>query len=184
MGYVASSVVFEANAKDDGEVFQASEGGYNEDIVPLSQLPGENMTTATASPPATRVSLGRGYFWAGLGACVFGLGLAYVQFALKHLAVPWYSPTLATIGALLLLVSVARRFTIARVLALVLVASFAGLQWFILGSLMKLPAYEGPARAGTSFPAFASSYADGRPFTDADLRDGSRRVMVFFRGRW
>jgi hypothetical protein len=53
-----------------------------------------------------------------------------------------------------------------------------------LSSLMKLPAYEGPARPGQEFPAFASTYPDGRSFTEADLRDGSRRAMVFFRGRW
>jgi hypothetical protein len=49
---------------------------------------------------------------------------------------------------------------------------------------MKLPAYEGPARPGQEFPAFASTYPDSRSFTEADLRDGSRRAMVFFRGRW
>jgi hypothetical protein len=50
---------------------------------------------------------------------------------------------------------------------------------------MKLPDYEGPARAGQQLPAFQATLAsNGRPFTDADLGDGHRRVMVFFRGRW
>jgi hypothetical protein len=29
-----------------------------------------------------------------------------------------------------------------------------------------------------------AALADGRPVTEADLRDGSRHAMVFFRGRW
>ena len=37
-----------------------------------------------------------------------------------------------------------------------------------------------PQAPGCTF----STFADGRPFTDEDLRDGSRHVMVFFRGRW
>jgi hypothetical protein len=66
----------------------------------------------------------------------------------------------------------------------VLVAAFAGLQWYFLVALMKLPAYEGPAQAGNPLPAFHAIRADGRPFTEADLRDGSWRVLTFFRGRW
>src|SRR5262245_34270874 len=143
------------------------------------------MSLASVSPPPTRRSTGRGYFWAGLGACVLGFGLAVAQFAwLKRQVVPWYSPALATLGALLLLVAVTRRWSIVRGIALLLVAAFAGFQWLFLVSLAKLPDYEGPARAGRPFPEFRATYADGRPFTDADLRDNSRRVMVFFRGRW
>ena len=65
-----------------------------------------------------------------------------------------------------------------------MVAAFAGFQWYFLASLVKLPDYDGPVRAGRQLPAFSTTLADGRPFTDADFRDGSRRVMVFFRGRW
>src|SRR5262245_15117000 len=143
-----------------------------------------NAPNIAATPPAHERSRGRGYFWAGLAVCLLGLAAAVIQVNLKILVVPWYVPALATLGAVLLLVSVARRPSIPRVLALVLVAALAGLQWYLLGVLMKLPAYEGPAQAGKQLPAFASAYADGRPFTDADLRDGSRRVMTFFRGRW
>jgi hypothetical protein len=129
-------------------------------------------------------SRGRFCFWAGIGACLIGMALAVVQFSLKHLAVPWYSPILATVGAFLLLVAVARRRTLARLMALVLIAGFAGLQWYFLVAVLKLPSYEGPARAGQHLPPFRSTLADGRSFTDEDLRDGSRRVLVFFRGRW
>jgi hypothetical protein len=142
------------------------------------------MTTLATTPSAGQRSRGRAYFWAGISACLLGLALAVVQFELKYLAVPWYSPVLATLGAFLLVVAVARRRSIPRMVALVLVAAFAGLQWYFLVSLMKLPDYEGPARAGQPIPAFHSSLANGRPFTEEDLRDGSRHVLVFFRGRW
>lgn len=142
------------------------------------------MTTFATNLSTTQVSSGKSYFWAGIGLCLLGLLLAAIQFALKFLVVPWYSPTLATLGAVLLLVAVLRRRNIARVLLLVLVGVFAGFQWFFLVSLMKLPEYEGPAQAGKQLPSFRATFADGRPFTDADLRDGTRHVLAFFRGRW
>ena len=131
-------------------------------------------------------SRGRGYFWAGLGACLLGVALVLIQFRLAYLWTPWYSPALATVGALLLLASVARRLTVVRVLALLLVAGLAAYQWFVFGWATRLPAYEGPVHKGEPFPAFSSTRADddGSSFTDADLRDKSRHVMVFFRGRW
>jgi hypothetical protein len=138
----------------------------------------------SATAPAGNRSRGRAYFWAGIGACLLGLGLTAAQFSLKRLGVPWYAPILATLGAALLIVALARRRTVPRVIALVLVTALAGYEWYFLVSLMKLPGYEGPAQAGRQFPAFRSALADGRPFTDADLRDGTRRVLVFFRGRW
>jgi hypothetical protein len=142
------------------------------------------MTTVLTTPAAEPRSRGRAYFWAGILACLLGPAMVVAQFWLQHLAVPWYSPVFATLGAFLLVVALVRRRSIPRVMTLVLVAAFAGLQWYFLVVLMKLPAYEGPARAGQPIPAFHSTFADGRPFTEEDLRDGSRHVMVFFRGRW
>jgi hypothetical protein len=144
-------------------------------------------TTAPGSSlpqPSQDRSRGRPLFWAGVCFCLLGLILVVVQFSLKYLFVPWYSPALATLGAVMLFVSFARRRSIPRAIGLVLIAAFAGFQWYFLVSLMKLPAYEGPAQAGKPFPPFRAALADGRPVTDADLRDGSRRVMVFFRGHW
>src|SRR4051812_12057301 len=131
---------------------------------------------ATVSPPIER-STGRVSFWAGLAVCLLGVALAYAQFNMKRLVVPWYSPALATLGALLLLLALSRRVSVVRVIALLLVTAFAGFQWYFLGVLMKAPAYEGPALAGSRLPAFRATFADGRPFTEVDLRDGSRRVM-------
>jgi hypothetical protein len=65
-----------------------------------------------------------------------------------------------------------------------LVTAFAGLQWYFLVSMMKLPEYNGPAQPGKRLPPFQAEFANGRSFTEADLADGSRRVMTFFRGRW
>jgi hypothetical protein len=138
-----------------------------------------------ASPVPLARSRGRGYFWAGFGLCLLALLLGYAQFfALKILVVPWYLPALTTLGAFLLLVSVVRRQTIPRILGLLLVAGFAAFQWYFLVTVLKLPAYDGPVQAGKQIPSFTSSFADGRSFTEANLRDGSRRALVFFRGRW
>src|SRR5262249_47950196 len=99
-----------------------------------------DMTSVSVNPEAGLRSQGRGYFWLGLGVCLLGLVLAAGQlFGLKRLFVPWYAPALATIGAFLLLLAVMRRRTIPRVIALVLVAAFAGAEWYFLGSLIKLP---------------------------------------------
>ena len=69
-----------------------------------------NITTA---PPASGRSRGRAYFWAGIGACLLGLGLFVAQLGLKQLVVPWYSPVLATVGVGLLFAAVAARLSTA-----------------------------------------------------------------------
>jgi cytochrome oxidase Cu insertion factor (SCO1/SenC/PrrC family) len=98
--------------------------------------------------------------------------------------VPWYQPALATLGALLLLGAVARRRSITRLIALVLVAAFAGLDSYFVVSMSKLPRYEGPVRVGQKMPAFRTAKADGTPFTEKDLQAGKSSVLVFNRGRW
>ena len=142
------------------------------------------MGTLSATALANERPRGRAYFWAGLGLCLLGLALVMAQYHLKLLIVPWYAPALTTLGALLLLGSVARRQSVIRVLALGLVAALAAFEWYFLVSLTRLPAYEGPARAGQKIPAFRTTLADGRPFTEQDLQDGTPSVLVFFRGRW
>src|SRR5204862_378054 len=138
--------------------------------------------TDTTHPPVT--TTGRGYFLAGIAVCLLGLVLVAVQFSLKRLFTPWYSPVLATLGAILLVIAVSRRASIPRLITLILLVAFAGLQWYFLGVITKLPDDEGPARVGRRLAAFRAMRADGQPFTDATLHDGTRRVLVFFRGRW
>ena len=41
-----------------------------------------------------------------------------------------------------------------------------------------------PAQPGNKVPAFATTLADGRTFTNHDLENGSNSVLIFFRGRW
>ena len=141
------------------------------------------MATYSTTAPVQERSRGRGYLWAGIGMCVLALALVVAQFSLKHLMVPWYLPIMTTLGALLLLVAVAQRLTITRIVVLGLIVVLAGLQWLMMTTL-KLPSYDGPARAGQPIPAFQAALADGRTFTDKDLQDGTPSVLTFFRGRW
>jgi hypothetical protein len=142
------------------------------------------MATYSTMSPVKERSRGRRYFWAGISLCLLGFALAVVQYSLKHLIVPWYVPVLTTLGVLLLLLSLAKRGTIPRIIAVVLVGVLAGFEWYFLVSLSRLPAYQGPARAGQQIPAFRTTLADGRAFTDKDLQDGKPSVLTFFRGRW
>jgi FtsH-binding integral membrane protein len=138
---------------------------------------------STTSPVKER-SAGRAYFWMGIGLALLGIVLAVVQYSLQQLIVPWYVPILSTLGALVLLVSLFKRRSIPRILAIGLIGVLAGLQWFFLISIARLPAYAGPAQVGQKLPAFSTALADGRAFTQQDLEDGRRSVLVFFRGRW
>ncbi len=136
-----------------------------------------------ATNPDPRRS-GRAFFWAGVFLCLLGPTLFAVEFALKHLAVPWYSPALATLAVLCLLASVVRRRTVSRWAALVFVALFAAIQWYGLAVIIKLPEYKGPVRVGKSIPAFQGNRSDGSAFTNSELKGDRRHVLVFFRGRW
>jgi hypothetical protein len=97
---------------------------------------------------------------------------------------PWYAPTLATLGMILVLMALARRPGIFRVLALVVVAGLAGFEWWFLLGESRLPAYTGPVAVGHSFPAFTAKRADGTPFTRANLESDRATALVFFRGHW
>ena len=128
-------------------------------------------------------SSGRSYFWLGIGLAIAGLGAYAIQVSLAQLSVPWYAPIAATIGALLILLSVWHRRSIGRVVALVLITLLAGAEWAFL-TAVRLPVYTGPVVVGRAFPAFATQRADGSPFTHRDLEGDVDNVMVFFRGRW
>lgn len=136
-------------------------------------------TTSAANLPT-----GRGFFWAGIGLCLLGFVAPVIQYSLKFMLVPWYMPTLTMLAAALLVMSLFRRRTVVRIMTLVLIVVLAGLEWYFLVVLARLPDYQGPARAGQTIPEFHTTLADGRSFTNRDLARGTPHVLVFFRGRW
>jgi branched-subunit amino acid ABC-type transport system permease component len=122
-----------------------------------------------------------------LGVLLVALGLAGVALellVLKHLAVPWYAPLMATAGVASMLIAVKRRPTAARIIGLGFFCLFCVAEWWFLTWAIRLPAYTGPAHISKPFPAFAATLADGQSLTERDLRGGTPSVVVFFRGRW
>jgi hypothetical protein len=142
------------------------------------------MATHTTTSVAADRSRGRGYLWLGILLAVLAIGLTVLQYALRLLIMPWHLPILTTLGALLVVLALARRGSVTRVLVLLLVVALAGFEWWFVALASKLPSYQGPARAGEPAPAFQTTLADGSSFTEQDLRDGQPTVMTFFRGRW
>jgi hypothetical protein len=123
-------------------------------------------------------------FLAGIALFILGPPLYVMQFRMKHLFVPWYVPVLATAGVALIVASLWRRRGVVRAILLVLFAVLCGLEWSMLAVGMKAPLYTGPALPGRNVPAFTAALADGAPFTEKDLTEGSSTVLLFFRGRW
>jgi hypothetical protein len=136
-----------------------------------------------SSTAAPRRFPGRLLLALGLGLAVLGPIAYAVQISMQRLMAPWYVPCSATLGAILLIVSLWQKRTVWRILALLLVALLASAEWtFLLGT--RLPAYAGPVVEGQPFPAFTTARSDGSPFTRADLEGDHNEVLVFFRGRW
>jgi hypothetical protein len=96
---------------------------------------------------------------------------------------PWYMPTLASLGVVLVSISLVERRTVCRAFALLAVVVLAGAEWAFLYAV-RLPPYTGPIAVGQPFPAFETKRADGTPFTQRDLVGDRNNVLVFFRGRW
>jgi hypothetical protein len=106
-----------------------------------------------------------------------------LMFVAKILITPWYATLLGTLGVALIILALMRSRSIWRWTALVIFTLLAGFQWFALIG-MRTPPYTGPVTAGQPFPAFATTFADGAPFTNADLQGNQNTVMVFYRGHW
>ena len=138
------------------------------------------------STPSAAVSRSRQWPLLLTGILLFFLGpaLYFVQLHLKHLDMPWHMPLLASAGVVLLIVSVRRRRGVARMLVLVSLTIICGLEWFFLLVGTTTPVYTGPAQVGRKVPEFTASLADGTPFTQKDLENGSATLLLFFRGRW
>jgi hypothetical protein len=120
---------------------------------------------------------------AGLGLAVLGMAVYAIQLSLQRLMLPWYMPAAALLGAAFVVVSLRKRRTVWRVLALVVVLLVAGFELMALNAL-RLPKYAGPIEVGYPFPAFETRRADGTPFTQNDLIGDQHHALVFFRGRW
>lgn len=144
------------------------------------------MDQVEASPAAVAPrSLHWPLYVAGIVLFVLGPAIYAFQLSAKELVTPWYLPILATIGAALMMLSVWRRFGVVRMIGLVLFALVCAFEWSGLLVVMKSPSYTGPATAGHNVPAFSARLADGRPFTEADLRNGpAATVLLFYRGHW
>ena len=143
------------------------------------------MENLTVTPKVSAPPRPRTYFL--LGVLIFSLGMvAFVvqYFGLQRLnVVPWYLPVLGTAGVALMVLSVYQRPRVWRSLGLAVFVLLAGMEWLlILGS--KLPEYQGPAKVGTTIPAFTTTLADGTSFSDQDLQKGKPTVLLFFRGHW
>jgi len=139
------------------------------------------MTSSSSAAP--RRFGGRLFLLLGLGLAVLGVVAYVVQIWLQRLMAPWYMPTLASLGVVLVVLSLLERRTVWRVLALLAVVFLAGAEWAFLYEV-RLPPYTGPIAVGRPFPAFETSRADGTPFTQRDLAGDQNSVLVFFRGRW
>ncbi|MFO0811416.1 MAG: hypothetical protein U0746_22530 [Gemmataceae bacterium] len=115
----------------------------------------------------------------------FGAIAAYsLQFiGLKWLTVPWYLPILGTVGALIALTSLGQRRAIGRYIGVTVLVLLASAEWLLVAKLSVLPTYAGPG-TGQPFPAFAARFADGTPFTEANLKGDKETILIFFRGRW
>jgi hypothetical protein len=137
-----------------------------------------------AITPTTTARTGRLWSWLGLAATFLGITAYMMEFLFfKHLGTPWYAPLLATLGAALGLLSFGKRRTILRFLTLILLVFLAGFEWFWMFSFTTLPQYNGPS-AGESLPLFEATLANGQPFRNTDLSNGTPTAVIFFRGHW
>jgi hypothetical protein len=145
----------------------------------------DGMHNIESVPPAVS---SRSHHWklfvAGIALFVVGPVWFVVQYRLKNLGSVLYVPVLSSAGMLLLILSVRRRRSVARMVFLVLFAIVCGIEWFAFTVATRSPAYTGPAQPGRKVPQFAARLADGTPFKSSDLETGTSTVMVFYRGRW
>jgi hypothetical protein len=128
---------------------------------------------------------GRGIFLLGILLAVGGIAIFAAIFSQLHiLQTPWYMPILATAGAMLAVMALARQQTIARWIGTSCLVALAGFQWFAFLFMLATPAYAGPAMVGQAFPQFATKKYDGSAFTHENLKSDKNAILLFFRGRW
>jgi hypothetical protein len=132
-----------------------------------------------------RLYPGRGYVWLAVALALLAPVLYVVQVAVQHtLVTPWYAPLLNTAAVLLTALALVRARSFWRILNLLWIGLLAGVSWFFMLSMSRLPPYAGPVAVGQSFPSFTTELADGTSFNQDDLKGDRDTVMIFFRGRW
>lgn len=142
------------------------------------------MTHPSTTYVVARKRPGRSAFWLGVACAVLGPALYMAQLKMGRLVVPWYLPILGTVGFLFMFAALGRARSIGRVALVGVLGLLAAGEWFAVVSFSRLPAYTGPATVGKPFPAFATAWADGSPFTQANVSADKNTIVVFFRGRW
>ena len=142
----------------------------------------ENVQPGSSSP-ATPVR-GGPFFLIGILLFVLGPALYAVALQWGDLQMPWYLPILATLGVFCMVYSVSQRRIVWRKIVLTLFFALCVFEWFFILMVAKTPLYTGPGQPGEKIPAFATTLADGTSFTNQNLEDGKRTVLLFFRGRW
>ncbi len=134
--------------------------------------------------PTTSTPRRQPLFLGGLLLFLAGPALYAVQISLGQLWTAWYMPLLASLGVVLMIASVRQRRSVWRGAALAFFALLCGSEWYLMLVAAKTPAYTGPAQPGSKLPPFAAMLADGTPFSNQDVEQEIRSVLVFNRGRW
>jgi len=136
-----------------------------------------SQTSAEAS------AAGRRLFRLGWVLLLVGLAIYAIQlFALKQYVVPWYAAILATIGVAGMLVAVVQRWTVWRLVGLVVCLLVMAGEWLFLTVVTPAPAYQGPG-IGKALPEFSAIDQNGATVTRNNLL-GRPTVLLFFRGHW
>jgi hypothetical protein len=122
--------------------------------------------------------------WTGVLAAIAGIVVYMAQMNAGQLWTPWYAPALATLGVVLIIASLVRRFSVWRLAALLLVGTITVFEWWFILVMSASPAYAGPVKEGKPFPEFTATRADDQPFTQDSLKGDQDTALVFFRGHW
>jgi hypothetical protein len=141
----------------------------------------ENFQTVA---PTTSTPRRRPLFLGGTLLFLAGPALYAVQISLGQLWTAWYMPLLASLGVVLMIASMRHRRTVLRSVVLAVFALLCVGEWYLMLVATKTPAYTGPAQPGSKIPPFSATLADGTPFTNTDVEQDIRSVLVFNRGRW
>ena len=130
--------------------------------------------------PSTRRLL----LWAGPLLCLVGIALFPIMMTTGYLGLPWYTPVLAILGTVCVVLALGAKKSGWRYVNLAFCSLLAVTLTYFIFFLPRLPNYEGPAVVGQTFPAFVAKRADGAEFTQASLVGEQNTVVVFYRGKW